>query len=469
MTKSGLSLRDRVLLAFALIATVALGIAAVVVVSTHSYLINQLDQRLTTFAGTQPDWDDLAQHEGSGDGTSAKPDETGTPAGDRPSDVLRGYVDANGDLQVVYAPNVGDEQGVPVIAAEDLPQHGSATFSAPSSQGDAGFRVYARATGATTDITALPLDEVHSTTQRLIAIEAVGILMLLLGLGLVAAWVIRLGVNPMRRLVDASTRIAEGDLTVRLEGVGAGSESADLAASLNRMIERLTSALKERERSEARLRVFVADASHELRTPLTTILGYAELYRRGALGTKADGAEAWERTEAEASRMRRLVIDMLELAKYDAEPVLARVDVNLTSLCAEVAGDAEASHADASVTVVGDSQTVVGDPDKLRQAVINVVMNALVHGGNSVVITISGDENYGSIAVSDNGQGMPPDIAERAAERFVRGDHARSRAHGGAGLGLSITAAIVEAHNGHIAVASEEGNGTTVTITLPRG
>ena len=382
--------------------------------------------------------------------------------------MLRGYIDENGDLQVVYAPNVGSDDGVPVIDPEQLPETGSAIFSAPSSTGDAGFRVYARASDVTTDITALPLDEVQSTTERLIAIEAVGIVALLLGLGLVAAWVIRLGVNPMRRMVDASTKIADGDLTVRLEGAGTGSESAELAASLNAMIERLTSALDERERSEARLRVFVADASHELRTPLTTVLGYAELYRRGALSKKADLTDAWSRTEAEGARMRRLVNDMLELAKYDTEPRLAAVEVELRSLCDEIAADAQAARDDAVVTVTGEPTTVAGDPDKLRQAVINVVNNALIHGGDAVTISVSTREGHAYVAVADAGPGMPPELAARATERFVRGDQSRSRAHGGAGLGLAITAAIIDAHGGTIVVDSTANGGTTVTIALPR-
>jgi two-component system OmpR family sensor kinase len=462
VSRRSLSLRDRVLLAFGVIATVAIAIAAVVVVTTHSYLITQLDERLTQFAGNPFDRDDMPRPD------DFPTDPTGSiQGGDRPSDVLRGYIDANGELHVVFAPNVGDDEGIPVISEDQLPDSGSATFSTPSSTGGAGYRVYARTSTYGTDITALPLDDVQSTTQRLIAIEAVGILMMLLGLSLVAWWIIRLGINPMRRMVNASARIADGDLTVRLEGTGTASESAELAASLNTMIETLTSSLRERERSEARLREFVADASHELRTPLTTVLGYAELYRRGALTKKADVADAWTRTEAEASRMRRLVGDMLELAKYDAEPQLSQVDVELMGLCAEIAGDAQASHADAVITVTGEPVTVTGDPDKLRQAVINVVTNALVHGGDDVSIAVSADETTARIAVHDDGPGMPSDIADRATERFVRGDQSRSRAHGGAGLGLAITAAIVDAHRGDIVVESVQGDGTTVTIELP--
>jgi two-component system OmpR family sensor kinase len=459
----GMSLRDRVLVAFAAIATVAIAIAAVVVVTTHSYLVAQLDARLTQFAGSAPFDPDMQRP----DNLPSDPDGGLQPWGDRPSDVLRGFVNADGTLGVIFAPNVGDKQAVPVLTLDQLPEEGSATFSTESSSGGAGFRVYARATHRGWDITALPLDDVQATTQRLIAIEALGIALLLIGLSLVALWVIRLGVNPMRRMVDASTKIADGDLTVRLEGAGSGSESADLAVSLNTMIEKLTDALRERERSEARLREFVADASHELRTPLTTVLGYAELYRRGALSRKAEAADAWRRTEAEASRMRRLVDDMLELAKYDAEPVLASVDVELRSLCEEIAGDAQASHAGASVEVTGDPVTVTGDPDKLRQAVINVVMNALVHGDDSVSIAVAGGDGRATITIHDDGPGMPPEIAARATERFVRGDQSRSRALGGAGLGLAITAAIVDAHRGVITVESTEGSGTTVTLELP--
>ncbi|MGC4175496.1 sensor histidine kinase [Demequina sp.] len=461
-----MSLRDRVLVAFAVIATVAIAIAVVVVASTHSYLINQLDQRLTQFAGGPPSESWMNSRPTNQTGTDDQGD--GFPGGDRPSDVFRGFITADGTLKIVIEPNVGGNTGEPDVAVSQLPAEGSATFSVPSTEGGAGYRVYVRTYDEGWDVTALPLDDVQSTTQRLILIEAIGILTMLLGLGLVAAWVIRLGVNPMRRMVDASGRIAEGDLSVRLEGAGHGSESAELAASLNTMIETLTTSLRERERSEARLREFVADASHELRTPLTTVLGYAELYRRGALTRKADVADAWTRTEAEASRMKRLVSDMLELAKYDAEPALGAVDVELRSLCDEIAGDALAAHAGASVTVAGEAVSVTGDPDKLRQAVINVVNNALLHGGGSVTISVASAEGHARVAVSDDGPGMPPELAARATERFVRGDESRSRAHGGAGLGLAITAAIVDAHRGVIAVDSTPGEGTTVTLVLPR-
>jgi len=292
--------------------------------------------------------------------------------------------------------------------------------------------------------------------------------------------VIRLGITPMGRMVDASTRIANGDFDVRLEGARSGTESAALATSLNTMIGRLTDALSERERSEARLRVFVADASHELRTPLTTVLGYAQLFRKGALASKADQADAWGRTEAEANRMKRLVEDMLELARYDAEPEMHTAPTDLTRVVSEVLTDAARAHPEVTFTAGGTGPLVPDvtgavtaevDGDRLRQAIINVVTNAAQHGASHVVVSVTpesrGEQDDVRVEVADDGPGMTPEVAARATERFVRGEGSRSRSTGGAGLGLAITAAIVEAHHGHLEIASVEGEGTRIGMVLP--
>ena len=455
--RPGMSLRSRVLWAFAAIAATVVAAAAVVTATIHDHLLDQLDNRLLAFEAAAP-----------ATGTGQRPGEPQPePKPERPSDVLRGYVDTSGALWVIYAPNVGETDAVPLITVGQLPTQGRAFFSAPSSGDGAGFRVYARARENYIDITAAPLDEVYSTTRELVVIQAAAIAAVLAGLGLVAVWVIRLGVNPMRRMVAASTAIAEGDLGVRLEGAASGAESAELAASLDTMIENLTEAIAVRERSEARLRAFVADASHELRTPLTTVLGYAELYRRGALTRKAEVRDAWARTEAEAARMRRLVNDMLELSAYDAEPKLNLAELELMKLAAEVAADLRIGHPEAVITVEGESASVTGDADRLRQALLNVLVNALEHGGNHVTVTVAQGMTGVTLAVADDGPGMPPEIAARATERFVRADASRSRARGGAGLGLAITAAIVAAHGGNIAVSSAPRKGTVVTISLP--
>ncbi|WP_144019008.1 cell wall metabolism sensor histidine kinase WalK [Demequina sp. NBRC 110056] len=456
-SQRGMSLRSRLIVGFAAIAAVAIGVAIVVTASTTSYQVAQLDERLASFAG--PSFIDQPLQDLPGGQRSELT---------RPSDAFRGYIASTGETYVFLRPNVEDAPtSVPEISVADLDPAAATYLTVPASSGDGEFRVLARPAGEGWDVTALSMDAVNSSTQRLILIETIGIALMLAGLALVAWWVIRLGVNPMRRMVDASTRIADGDLSVRLEGAGTGSESAELAASLNAMIGTLTSSLEERERSESRLREFVADASHELRTPLTTVLGYSELHRKGALRLKADQTDAWSRTEAEALRMKRLVDDMLELAKYDAEPTLAREALDLAALAADVAEGAATAFPDTSFTTTGEAVTATVDADRVRQALLNVLTNAATHGGSTVDIVAAATDAGARLTITDDGPGMPPEVAARATERFVRGDASRQRATGGAGLGLAITAAIVEAHGGTLTVESQPGAGTTVTFTLP--
>ncbi|WP_156164993.1 sensor histidine kinase [Demequina silvatica] len=460
MTASpGMSLRSRLLIGLGAIAAIAVAVAIAVTGVTHSHLVTQMDERLASFSGPV-DYDRKP--------TLADSDDVqGEYA--RPSEAWRAVLASNGEVQVLFVPNTTDSSDArPLIEAAEMPATGTSYFTVASSDGQGEWRVLARATTVGTDLTALPLDSVEATTHRLILIEAIGITFILAALAVVGWWVIRLGIAPMRRMVDASTRIAEGDLDVRLEGRGRGSESAELAASLNTMVDTLTASLEERERSEARLREFVADASHELRTPLTTVLGYAELYRRGALKRDEDVADAWARTEAEASRMRRLVEDMLELARYDAEPQLSPIALDLSHVCGEVVRDATAAREGVTFTLDAPAPvTIEGDPDRLRQALINVVTNAAVHGGSHVTVRVTRDDALARVDIEDDGPGMAPEVAARATERFVRGDHSRTRATGGSGLGLAITAAIVSVHGGTLAVDSTEGEGTTVSLAFP--
>ena len=199
------------------------------------------------------------------------------------------------------------------------------------------------------------------------------------------------------------------------------------------------------------------------------MLGYAQLFRKGALTRKADHADAWGRTEAEAARMKRLVEDMLERARFDAAPALRLAPTPLLSLVDEVVADAGRAHpAVAFERAEGEDLRVLADGDRLRQAVINVVGNAAQHGATAVTVRVkAAAPGMASIEVEDNGPGMSAEVAARATERFVRGDESRSRATGGAGLGLAIVAAIVEAHRGTLELESEPGKGTTVRLTLP--
>ena len=247
----------------------------------------------------------------------------------------------DGALMTLFMPSIGDEADVsePDIDIDDLPAQGIALFSTDAVEGDLTYRVLARPFGGGTAITALPLNDVQDTISRLVLVVVAGTVTILAVLGLVTWWVLRLGIRPVKQMTESASQIAGGDLTVRVPESSPGTESGQLALALNRMLGRIEDALGERARSEERLRRFVSDASHELRTPVTTIRGYAELYRHGGLSTPDQLDDAMRRTEQEASRMGRLVEDMLVLAKLDEERPLDHRPVDLGVLATDAAND----------------------------------------------------------------------------------------------------------------------------------
>ncbi len=378
----------------------------------------------------------------------------------------------NGVLETGFVPNIGDEEfGLPDLDIDELPTQGSMYFTVDSIDGDVTYRVLAESLGDVVLITALPLDDVNDTISQLVWVQVLGCLLILAVLGLVSWWVIHLGIRPVQQMTRTATRIAGGDLTVRVPESANGTESAELAVALNQMLGHIEGALDERAASEDRLRRFVADASHELRTPVTTIRGYAELYRHGGLADHDALDDAMRRTEQEAMRMGRLVEDMLVLAKLDEERPLEVLPVDLGQLVADAGADARAVWPGRSITVdVGEEPaTVNGDGDRLRQVISNVVGNALVHTEPDVAVTLRVHSAGGlvTVDVEDAGQGMPREVTERATERFYRADPARSRHRGGSGLGLSIVDAAVAAHGGTVTIDSAPDRGTTVCLTFP--
>ncbi|MGH3826392.1 MAG: sensor histidine kinase, partial [Pseudonocardiaceae bacterium] len=277
-----------------------------------------------------------------------------------------------------------------------------------------------------------------------------GILLALIGI--IATVVVRLGLRPLTRIEQTAEAIAGGELDRRVTDSDPRTETGRLGAALNVMLGRLAAALRERERSEHRLRQFVADASHELRTPLTSIRGFAELYRRGGARTPAEVELLTGRIEAEAIRMGVLVEDLLLLARLDQERALDITDVDLLVLAADAVHDAKAREPDRPVTLTpgGGAVHVLGDEHKLRQVVTNLVTNALMHtpAGTPVRLTVrphvpppppdpSADPPavndpplaragvgqlppgpLGVLEVHDDGPGIPPDQAPRVFDRF---------------------------------------------------
>ena len=335
---------------------------------------------------------------------------------------------------------------------------------------DLRYRVAARREGDSIVVTALPLTDAEATIRRLVAVEVAATAVIVALLAAVAWWVVRLGIRPIKQMTGVAERIAGGDRAHRVPEMAPSTEAGQLGLALNQMLGRLDDAFDRQAASEERLRRFVADASHELRTPVTTIRGYAELYRVGGLDDRAELEEAMRRTEQEAVRMSRLVDDLLSLAKLDEGRPLERREVDLAALAADAARDASA--VDPARPIEADVQAaavVLGDEDRLRQVIANIVGNALVHtpAGTAIDLRVEVGGGTARLAVTDHGQGMSPDVAARVTQRFYRADPARARHRGGSGLGLSIADAAVAAHGGTIAVDSAVGRGTTVTVELP--
>lgn len=327
-------------------------------------------------------------------------------------------------------------------------------------------------------VLGLPTAEIDETLASLIGWEVLLSLLGLTAAGTVALLVVRRQLRPLREVAVTAERVAElqlssGDIEIK-ERVperltDEATEVGQVGAALNTLLEHVEASLAARHRSEQQVRQFVADASHELRTPLTTIKGYAELSRRRP--DDRDGIRlALDKVEQESARMTTLVEDLLLLARLDSGRPLERAEVDLTKLLLDTVSDARVlapSH-QWRLDLPEEAVMVAGDEQRLHQVVTNLLTNARKYTPEGTTVTVAtrrGDR--ATLTVHDDGPGFPPELAGHAFERFVRGDAARARTgEGGAGLGLSLVEAIVEAHGGAVALRTRPGD-TTVSITLP--
>jgi two-component system OmpR family sensor kinase len=319
---------------------------------------------------------------------------------------------------------------------------------------------------------AVPLTEVDATLHRLLRIEGLVIAGILLALGALAWWLVRIGLRPLERIGVTAGSIAAGDLSRRVDPAEPRTEVGRLGLALNRMLERLEEAFAKQRASEDRLRTFLADASHELRTPLASIRGYAELFRIGAARDPADTEKAMSRIESEAARMGVLVEDLLTLARLDEVRDQIREDVDLSRLAGDAVDDARATAPDREIDLSASGRvTVPGDPHQLRQVFANLLRNALVHtpAGTPIEVDVRHDAATVVLEVRDHGPGLPTDENDALFERFWRAESGRERGKAGSGLGLAIVAGIVAAHHGEVHATNAPGGGARFTVRLPSG
>jgi two-component system, OmpR family, sensor kinase len=323
---------------------------------------------------------------------------------------------------------------------------------------------------STINVAAVPMRATDDNLDRLLVVLALVIAAVLALLGVVLWVVVRVGLLPLDRMGHTAGAIAGGDLSHRVESTDPRTEVGRLGIALNAMLDRLERAFGEREASEDRLRQFLADASHELRTPLASIRGYAELYRMGAARQPADVEKGMRRIEEEAARMGALVEDLLTLARLDevADAPHGRVDV--ASIVRDAVDDGRATAPDREIRARVDGPAVVlGDADQLRQVLGNLLRNAFVHTPPGTEIDVSVERRDGEVRleVRDHGPGLPPGDPAALFERFWRSEGGRERGKGGAGLGLAIVAAIVDAHGGQVEAGDAPGGGASFVVRLP--
>jgi two-component system OmpR family sensor kinase len=292
-------------------------------------------------------------------------------------------------------------------------------------------------------------------------------------LAILLAWVAgraitRQAVSPLAQISAALRRFARGDFRPEPIRSSGDDEIGELAHSFNGAISQVNSALAERDRSEAEMRQFIADAGHELRTPLTVIMGYLDVLEDGAVDAPAVRARVFATLRQESRRMRTLIEKLIYLARLDRGESTVRELVDVSAVVERVvASMAPLDGAlPVAVTTVPDAR-VVADETDISEAVRNLVDNALKYAPGaevSVSTALQGDEVV--LVVRDDGPGMSPQDQAHAFDRFYRG-HTNGEVDG-TGLGLSIVKRAVQRSEGTILLESREHQGSRFTIRLPR-
>jgi two-component system, OmpR family, sensor kinase len=321
------------------------------------------------------------------------------------------------------------------------------------------------ADGGRVVVVGASLEDQREALARLAVLLAVGGPVALALAGGVGWLVAGAALRPVERMRSEAAAISAADVARRLPVPETGDELARLGETLNEMLARLEEAL-ERERR------FVGDASHELRTPLANLKAEIELALRRSR-TPEQLVEALRSAGQETERLVRLAEDLLVLARTDRGRLpVTREPIDVADL---VASEAESFSSRASErgiairTDVPDDLQARVDPRRVRQALGNLLDNAIRHSasGGTVAVEARDRDGWLSLEVRDEGAGFPPDFLARAFEPFARADPSRSRTDGGTGLGLAIVQAVAEAHGGTAGARNLPQGGAAVTITIP--
>ena len=382
-------------------------------------------------------------------------------------------VDSNGEVVIDRAASRETiELGRPDISVEEVLARPGETFVVDAVDGDDPFRVFVHVLDDGGHLVlAQPLDELRNVFRTLIRTLAATLLGVVAVLGLMFSWLARLSLKPYDDIVQTADAIVDGDLDRRVSSQQPDPDVKRLVGSINRMLDRNQESLAARTEAEERVTRFAAEASHELRTPLSTIAGYSEVYLSGASTDPVSVEKQMTRINGEATRLGRLVESMLTITRLDNEVSLETEPVDLAEVARAAIADAIHGSPDAepSMELFGSETVMVnGEEDSLYRMFANLLANAQVHApGADVAVTVEATGGDAVVTVVDNGPGMPPHVADNAFDRFYRGSPTSDSGTRTTGLGLSIAAGIVKAHDGTIELDTTQGEGATFTIRLP--
>ncbi|MFZ1117395.1 MAG: HAMP domain-containing sensor histidine kinase, partial [Propionibacteriaceae bacterium] len=474
----------------ALVALVALLITTATALAAQQLLMSQLDGQLDAVTARV--------RNPSGSPWSADGADSGLLRPGQPIGTLAVFYDTDGTPQeggMLTERGAAGQRGAAVTdlpdaavsQLADVPTDGTKSSMVLSGLGRyrvVGFKIVAGGTSLGSLVVGVPLHEVDETILQLVSLAALLSLLAIVGTVFASRSLIVRSLRPLNRVAATAQQVSqlrldrgEVALAVRVPPADANpaSEVGRVGQAINHMLNNVEEALAARQASETKVRQFVADASHELRNPLAAIRGYAELTRRDREQLPTEAAYAMSRVESEAERMSHLVEDMLLLARLDAGPDLDLQPCDLSEIVINSVSDARAAGPDHAWQLTLPHYPVIayGDQHRLQQVMANLLANARTHTPprTQVRTEVSVREADAVITVTDNGPGIPPEVFNRVFERFARGDASRTRTAdartgGSTGLGLAIVAAVVEAHHGSVAVASQPGH-THFTVRLP--
>ena len=269
-------------------------------------------------------------------------------------------------------------------------------------------------------------------------------------------------VRPFDKIIDITKRISDGDYSARLRQAVHTTELHDLKHAVNQMAE----SLNEQDTLRKQL---TSDVAHELRTPVANLSSYIEMMIEGVL---EPNQERLQTCYEELQRLSGLIADLEQLRHVEQDLILQRSDVDLRELSETVLGSFESQvrEKDLNATVIGEKSVASIDRNKMQQVIANLVSNAIkyTNPGGQIQIKITDGKDFSTIHVVDNGIGIAVEDYKRIFERFYRTDASRNRRTGGAGIGLTIVKAIVQAHHGTVEVESELDKGSVFTVVLPK-